>query len=62
GRIGLEGDWMKRKWPWLFGAAVVAAVVAVAGVLPADGGDFLWGLSIGLGVGAVFSWFAERGA
>jgi hypothetical protein len=53
---------MKRKWPWLFGGAVVAVVLAVAGVLPADGGDFAWGLSIGLVIGAAFSWFAERGA
>lgn len=53
---------MKRKWPWLFGGAVGAVVVAVSGVLPADGADFAWGLSIGLVIGAVFSWFAERGA
>lgn len=53
---------MKRKWPWLFGGAVVAGILAVAGVLPADGGDFAWGLSIGLVIGAAFSWVAERGA
>ena len=52
---------MKRKWwPWLFGGAVVAIVLALAGALPEDAGDFAWGLSIGLLIGAAFSWFAER--
>jgi hypothetical protein len=53
---------MKRKWwPWLFGGAVVAAVLALAAVLPKDAGDFAWGLSTGLVISAAVSWFAERG-
>ena len=45
---------MKRKWPWLFGGAVVAVVLELADVLPKDARDFAWGLSIGLAIGAAF--------
>lgn len=52
---------MKRKAPLLAGLAVLAVVIALSGFFGKDGSDGFWGFAIGIGIGAVVTWFVERG-
>jgi uncharacterized membrane protein YgaE (UPF0421/DUF939 family) len=51
---------MKRKAPLFAGIAVLAAVIALFGVLGKQGSDVTWGAAVGLGIAAVVTWIAER--
>jgi uncharacterized membrane protein YfcA len=48
------------NWRILLVLALVAAIIAYVGVVPENVGDLLEGLAVGLGIGALLSWFAER--
>jgi hypothetical protein len=49
-----------RKWPLLFGLALLAVILAAFHVFGKDSNDMLWGFAVGIGIGAVISFFAER--
>jgi hypothetical protein len=51
---------MKRKAPLLAGIALLAAVVAVLDVFGKDGTDAAWGFAVGIGIGALVTWYVER--
>jgi hypothetical protein len=50
-----------RKAPLLFGLALLAAALAAFHVFGKDANDMVWGFAAGIGIGAVVTWFAERG-
>ena len=51
---------MKRKAPLLAGIALLAAIVALLGFLGEDGSDAAWGFAVGIGIGALVTWYVER--
>ncbi len=50
-----------RKWPLMLGLALLAVILAAFYVFGKDGNDMVWGFAAGLGIGAVITWFVERG-
>lgn len=50
-----------RKWPLMFGMALLAAALAAFHVLGKDASDVLWGIAAGIGIGTVIVWISERG-
>jgi hypothetical protein len=50
-----------RKAPLMFGIALLAAALAAFSVFGKDANDMVWGFAAGVGVGAVVTWFVERG-
>jgi hypothetical protein len=52
----------QRKALILAGIAVVAAVIGLFGFTGQDSADAAWGFAIGIGIGALVTWHAERDA
>jgi hypothetical protein len=50
-----------RKWPLMLGLALLAVVLATFHVFGKDGNDAVWGFAAGIGIGAVITFFVERG-
>jgi hypothetical protein len=50
-----------RKAPLMFALALLAAALAAFHVFGKDANDLVGGFAAGVGIGAVVTWFVERG-
>jgi hypothetical protein len=59
--MAAKGRRSMRKWPLMLGLALLAAILAAFHIFGKDGNDMVWGFAAGIGIGAVITWFVERG-